>query len=101
MQAQATSPGSTEASSLTHGQNLSQDSPFCQGKIAPALLTAQQAQARLNLSHATFYRLLPRLRAKGLRIVKFPSPRRPMVRFTAKSIDALIDKAAKVDGFLC
>lgn len=55
------------------------------------LLTMNQTAQRLGISRVTFWRNLPRLRAKGLQLVQLG--KRKM--FRAASLDKIIIKAAE------
>ena len=84
--------------------SIPQQPAFDKPKTGPRrLVTARQAAAYLGISQATFYELLPRLRARGLRAVTMPSPRgsRPLRRFDTRSLDRLIDRATQREEALC
>jgi len=83
-------------------------------KTAPSgeLLTASEVCRRLNISKSTFYGdkkrgrpgLRSRLIAKGLKTVKLPTTfmgRHTTVRYTASSIEKLIQAAAQREAMLC
>ncbi|MCE5277153.1 MAG: hypothetical protein ABFD92_16620 [Planctomycetaceae bacterium] len=68
------------------------------------LVNGRKAAALLDISYKQFTRLLPRLKAAGLKVVEVPSSirgGRPTVRYVSKSIDAMIDRAARREESLC
>jgi predicted transcriptional regulator of viral defense system len=82
--------------------------PTAQGE---RLLTREDVAEVLGVSRCTIWRLMPRLRAAGLRAVAIPAASRkrqrdakeqaPMVRFTASSLARLIQRAANGETELC
>lgn len=65
-----------------------------------SLLSAAEAARRLGIARSTFFLLLPRLKARGLRFVLIPSPtdRKPIKRYVAASIDRIIADALKAEN---
>ena len=70
---------------------------------ARRLLTAAAAARHFGIGRTTFYALLPRLKAKGLKTVVIPSAKgeRPITRYDADSIDRMIDDAGRKERPLC
>jgi len=64
--------------------------------MSEQLLTLEETVKRLGVSRMTFYRHLPRLRARGLQLVRFG--KRPM--FREASLDRIIKKAAEEESAL-
>lgn len=64
-----------------------------------ALLTAAEAAHQLGIARSTFFLLLDRLTARGLRFVLIPSPtdKRPIKRYVAASIDRIIAETLKAE----
>lgn len=75
-----------------------------EGQAVDELLTVGETARRLGVSRQTFWRLRPRLRAGGLRVVLIPSTRpggRAAVRYQASSLHRLITRAAQREAAIC
>ncbi len=85
--------------------------PVLKSSSGPRLLTAAEVMRRLGLSKTKFYGLpsmgrpglRARLIAKGLKVVRVPSVmgNRVAIRYTAESVDKLIQMAALDGSLLC
>ena len=67
------------------------------------LLTAAAVARKLGISRMQLYRLLPRLRAGGVQVVRIPSSVEggpPIRRYRASSLDRLIDQACETGHVL-
>lgn len=67
------------------------------------LLSAKESASRLGISQAMFYRMLAKLRASGLKQVLLPSQRgnKPLKRYSASSLEAMIARAAEREAPIC
>jgi len=68
------------------------------------LLTAADVAKRLAISPSHFGRLRADMIVAGLRVVKIPSRQEggsPLVRYTASSLERLMDRAAEKEALLC
>lgn len=61
------------------------------------LISYNQAAAKLAVCRATFFKILPQLRAKGMKVIeiKSPSSGQNMKRISALSLDKVIARAAE------
>ena len=74
------------------------------GSAAPLLVPATEAARLLSVSRRTFDRAMPRLVARGLRVVRVRAAgkgRRPIPRYSRKSIEEMVDRAARRGVPLC
>jgi len=68
------------------------------------LLTATDVAQRLAISPVHFRRLRADMIAKGLGVVRIPSAqdgKRALVRYTASSLERLMDRAEETEALLC